>query len=209
LRVLLAQQVACEKSDRQLFSDINIELHSSQLLYVTGENGAGKTSLLRILVGLSSPSNGTVEVNGYDIHKNIHDASEHLLYFGHKQGISQLLTATENLKFWCQQHSVDTNDEAIHQILAELGLTGLEDIAIKNLSAGQQRRVSLAKLWLKTDATLWVLDEPFTALDVQLIAELEAKMTLFLKTGGAIIMTSHQKLNIDYPLSSLHLEYSW
>jgi heme exporter protein A len=93
--------------------------------------------------------------------------------------------------------------------LAELGLTGLEDIAVKNLSAGQQRRVALAKLWLKTAATLWVLDEPFTALDVQLIAELEAKMTSFLNTGGAIIITSHQKLNIDYPLSKLHLDYSW
>jgi heme exporter protein A len=209
LRVLLAQQVACEKSDRQLFSDINIELHSGQLLYVTGENGAGKTSLLRILVGLSQPAAGQVEINGHDVHKMVHGASERLLYFGHKQGISQLLTATENLRFWCQQHAIDTNDEAIHATLAELGLTGLEDIAVKNLSAGQQRRVALAKLWLKTDANLWVLDEPFTALDIHLIAELESKMGVFLKDGGAILMTSHQALNIDYPMSNLHLEYSW
>jgi len=209
LRVLLAQQVACEKSDRQLFSDINIELHSGQLLYVTGENGAGKTSLLRILVGLSQPAAGQVEINGHDVHKVVHSASEHLLYFGHKQGISQLLTATENLRFWCQQHAIDTNDEAIHATLAELGLTGLEDIAVKNLSAGQQRRVALAKLWLKRDANLWVLDEPFTALDVHLIAELESKMAVFLHAGGTIVMTSHQALNIDYPMSNLHLEYSW
>ena len=209
MRVLLAQQVACEKSDRQLFSDINIELHSGQLLYVTGENGAGKTSLLRILVGLSQPAAGQVEINGHDVHKVVHSASEHLLYFGHKQGISQLLSATENLRFWCQQHAIDTNDEAIHATLAELGLTGLEDIAVKNLSAGQQRRVALAKLWLKRDANLWVLDEPFTALDVHLIAELESKMAVFLHSGGTIVMTSHQALNIDYPLSNLHLEYSW
>jgi len=209
LRVLLAQQVACEKSDRQLFSDINIELHSGQLLYVTGENGAGKTSLLRILVGLSQPAAGQVEINGHDVHKVVHSASEHLLYFGHKQGISQLLTATENLRFWCQQHAIDTNDEAIHATLAELGLTGLEDIAVKNLSAGQQRRVALAKLWLKRDANLWVLDEPFTALDVHLIVELESKMAVFLHAGGTIVMTSHQALNIDYPMSNLHLEYSW
>ncbi len=91
LRVLLAQQVACEKSDRQLFSDINIELYSSQLLYVTGENGAGKTSLLRILVGLSSPFRGVVEVNVYDLHTHIRDCREHLLYFVLKKGFSQVL----------------------------------------------------------------------------------------------------------------------
>ena len=209
MNVLSAQQVACEKSDRQLFSDINIELHPGQLLYVTGENGAGKTSLLRILVGLSSPSFGRIEINGHDVQKELPSASEKLLYFGHKQGISQLLTATENLRFWCQQHAVEADHDIIHSTLAELGLTGLEDIALKNLSAGQQRRVSLAKLWLKSDATLWVLDEPFTALDVQLISELENKMASFLASGGAIIMTSHQDLKIDYPMSNLHLEYSW
>ncbi|MFQ3248861.1 MAG: heme exporter protein A [Glaciecola sp.] len=209
MSVLFAQQVACEKSDRQLFSDINIELHPGQLLYVTGENGAGKTSLLRILVGLSSPSAGHIEINGHDVQKELPSASESLLYFGHKQGISQLLTATENLRFWCQQHGVEADQTSIHLILAELGLTGLEDIALKNLSAGQQRRVSLAKLWLKSDAKLWVLDEPFTALDVHLISELENKMASFLASGGAIIMTSHQALNIDYPMTNLHLEYSW
>lgn len=209
MSVLSAQQVACEKSDRQLFSDINIELQPGQLLYVKGENGAGKTSLLRILVGLSAPSHGVVSINGHNVQKDLSAASEKLLYFGHKQGISQLLTATENLNFWCQQHNVNASQETIHKVLAEVGLTGLEDIAIKNLSAGQQRRVSLAKLWLKRDAELWVLDEPFTALDVHLIAELESKMTSFLESGGAIIMTSHQALNINYPIAELHLEYSW
>ncbi|MFT5543594.1 MAG: heme exporter protein A [Arenicella sp.] len=209
MSVLLAQQLVCEKSDRQLFSDINIELSSGQLLYVTGENGAGKTSLLRILVGLSAPASGKVHINGFDIHKDMPSASQGLLYFGHKQGISQLLSALENLQFWCQQHDVKATEEAINGVLAELGLTGLEDIAVKNLSAGQQRRVALAKLWLQQDASLWVLDEPFTALDVHLIAELEAKITLFLKSGGTVVMTSHQKLSIDYPISNLHLDYSW
>ncbi len=150
---MLAQQVACEKSDRQLFSDINIALYSSQLLYVTGENGAGKTSLLRILVGLSLPSNGAVEVNGYDIHKNIHDGGEHLLYFGHKQGISQLLTATENLKFWCQLHGFDLNHDAIHTVFAEPGLTGLEYIAGKNLPSGPHSRISFPQLRLQPSST--------------------------------------------------------
>lgn len=209
MSVLLAQHLVCEKSDRQLFSNINIELSSGQLLYVTGENGAGKTSLLRILVGLSAPAGGSVQINGFDVQKDINSASQGLLYFGHKQGISQLLSAIENLQFWCQQHGVNTSEQVINEVLAELGLTGLEDIAVKNLSAGQQRRVALAKLWLKQDAILWVLDEPFTALDVQLIADLEAKITLFLNSGGVVVMTSHQKLNIDYPTSKLHLDYSW
>ena len=209
MSVLLAQQVACEKSDRQLFSNINIELLPGQLLYVTGENGAGKTSLLRILVGLSAPSNGTIHINGCNVQTDLQTASKHLLYFGHKQGVSQLLTPTENLVFWCKQNDIDTRKSDIYSVLSELGLTGLEDIAVKNLSAGQQRRVALAKLWLKSNAKLWVLDEPFTALDVNLIADLEAKIKLFLESGGAVIMTSHQALNINYAISNLHLEYSW
>lgn len=209
MSVLLAQQVACEKSDRQLFSDINIELHAGQLLYVTGENGAGKTSLLRILVGLSSPSNGTVRIDSHNVHTDPQAASQHLLYFGHKLGVSQLLTPLENLDFWCKQNNIDSNRKRIYATLSELGLTGLEDIAVKNLSAGQQRRVALAKLWLKSNAKLWVLDEPFTALDVHLISELEHKLTAFLQAGGGVIMTSHQTLNIEYPITQLHLEYSW
>jgi heme exporter protein A len=218
--VLEAKNIACEKSDRRLFSDVNIHLSASQLIYLTGENGAGKTSLLRILVGLSEPARlegalaktdeqGLVFINGVNVHKNIDEAAEKLLYFGHKQGVSQLLSALENLKTWCSLHSLAINESDIYEILGELGLTGLEDLPLKNLSAGQQRRVSLAKLWLKKSANLWVLDEPFTALDVGLIAILEDKIVDFLKSGGAVLMTSHQALNIDYPTTRMHLEYQW
>ncbi|MBF7072204.1 heme ABC exporter ATP-binding protein CcmA [Glaciecola sp. MH2013] len=152
---------------------------------------------------------GRVEINGTDVHSNTDQASEKLLYFGHKQGVSQLLTPVENLMSWCKLHNIVVSEADIITILGELGLTGLEDLPLKNLSAGQQRRVSLAKLWLKTHANLWVLDEPFTALDVNLIASLENKIREFLQSGGAVLMTSHQALNIDHPITNMHLEYQW
>jgi heme exporter protein A len=153
--------------------------------------------------------NTYVKINTIDVHKDITRASEQLLYFGHKLGLNQLMSPLENLLSWCRQQNIETEAETITATLDELGLTGLEDIAVKNLSAGQQRRVALAKLWLKSYANLWVLDEPFTALDVNFIAVLEQKITAFLKSGGAVLMTSHQALNIDYPMTNMHLEYQW
>ncbi len=237
MSVLLAHNISCEKSDRALFSGLHLSVSPGELVYLTGENGAGKTSLLRILVGLGMPSKNTfddvdneqdpndrhddehetslknqktyVKINTIDVHKDINGASEQLLYFGHKLGLNQLMSPVENLQSWCLQQNIETNIDTITSILDELGLTGLEDIALKNLSAGQQRRVALAKLWLKSYANLWVLDEPFTALDVNFIAMLEDKITAFLKSGGAVLMTSHQSLNIDYPMTNMHLEYQW
>lgn len=201
------QSVSCVKQDRTLFENLDFSVEPSELLYVRGQNGAGKTSLLRILVGLSDPAQGDVLYRGENIRDVAESFHHHLIYFGHKLGLNLTLNALENLTFWCQLNQVETSQQALFDLLATLGLVGLEDLPVGQLSAGQQRRVALARLWLKTDAKIWILDEPFTALDVQGIALLREKIVAHLGTGGAVIITSHQQLDIDYKTSELVLEY--
>jgi heme exporter protein A len=207
--VLSAHNVSCEKQDRILFEHLSLTLEEGELLLLRGENGAGKTSLLRILVGLSSPQTGSVTIGEFDAHSQTNQASEKLIYFGHKLGVSALLNPVENLRYWCKQHNVAATDADIIAVLDTLGLEGLEYLSVKHLSAGQQRRVSLARLWLSKDATLWVLDEPMTALDVNMVSHFEAHIAAFLKSGGSVIMTSHQRVSIDHPSREFELEYRW
>lgn len=156
------------------------------------------------------PSKGSVVINNHNVHTDINSATAQLVYVGHKLGLSGLLSATENLSFYLDmigQANLHTQD--ILKILSMLGLDGLEDLALKNLSAGQQRRVSLAKLWLHQSANVWILDEPFTALDSATCALLETRIEHFLQNGGAVIMTSHQTTNIKHKTREFELEYSW
>lgn len=207
--ILDAQHLTCEKSDRRLFSDLSLSLSAAQLLYLTGDNGAGKTSLLRILVGLSQPNAGTVLIDGLDIHKEQNIASDKLLYLGHKLGVSHTLSAFDNLRFWSAQQGISLSQNSILDVLDELELTGLEDIPVKHLSAGQQRKVCLAKLWIKPNCKLWVLDEPFTALDSHMVSKVQAKIDDFISKQGAVLMTSHQELISQHSISELRLAYQW
>lgn len=187
---LVASQVACIKRDRILFESLSVTLKSGQWIHVRGPNGAGKTSLLRILAGLSQPDSGQVQWNGHKL--DSHYASA-LIYHSHKPGLSSSLNALDNLKFWCAQHNIKVSDETIFTILADLALVGMEEIPVRLLSAGQQRRVALARIWLKP-ASVWILDEPYTALDAHGIELIEARCAEFVKQGGAIVMTSHQPI---------------
>lgn len=205
--VLSAQNLSVIKSDRLLFDKINFSVEQGELLYVKGPNGAGKTSLLRALVGLLQPEEGRVYYGETNIDKSPALFYQNLVYFGHKSGLNLRLSAIENLQFWCRQQLQNTTLSEIYGILALLNLVGLEDVPVGHLSAGQQRRVALCRLWLKRSATLWVLDEPFTALDKQGINTLITQMTSFLSRGGAVIMTSHQDLDFAYPKQELALEY--
>lgn len=208
--ILAAQQLSCEKQDRILFQDIDLSIDSGELVMLKGENGAGKTSLLRILIGLSTPSTGTVTLNNHNVQAELNSASEQLVYVGHKLGVSGLLSALENSAFYVSTIGQAKRDiQETMDILSLLGLDGLEDLPVKHLSAGQQRRVSLAKLWLHKSANLWVLDEPFTALDTATITLLETHIEGFLQNGGAVIMTSHQATNIKHPSRVFELEYAW
>jgi heme exporter protein A len=207
LAVLSAHDLSVTKRDRLLFEHVNFSVGKGDLLYIKGPNGAGKTSLLRVLTGLVEADCGEVRFAENNIAADRELYHQKLIYFGHNLGVNSTLSAVENLIFWCNQHEVEVSETEIYALLASLSLVGLEDLPVGNLSAGQQRRVALARFWLKKNATLWILDEPFTALDVDGIALLSKRLREHLTKQGAVIMTSHQVLEIDYPTKEIVLEY--
>lgn len=205
--ILAAEALSCVRQDRVLFENLNFQLSAGQVLYIQGKNGAGKSSLLRLLAGLTLPEDGQILFHGKPIQSQTEFFADQLLFIGHQSGIHPQLTAIQNLAFWSA-----LSEQAIaepYQLLGSLGLAGLEDIPCFMLSAGQQRRVSLARLWF-TNKSLWILDEPFTSLDQQLIAKLETHFLQHLSAGGVIVLTSHQALSASYPaLQAVELEYRW
>ena len=192
--MLEARELTCSKRDRTLFEGLSLVVEPGELLYLRGPNGAGKTSLLRILTGLSSPDSGVVLYNGMDISADKTGYYQDLFYLGHKSGTNGSLSALDNLSFWLAQHNVSVPVNTLFDVLEKVGLVGLEDVPVRYLSAGQQRRVALSRLWLKP-AKVWILDEPFTALDVKGVHLLETSMKEHVSRGGLIITTSHQPLS--------------
>lgn len=208
LTQLKAQELACIKRDKLLFNNLALRVKSGEMLVVAGPNGAGKTSLLRILAGLSMPEEGTVYWGDVPINDIDSLYLQDLIYIGHKLGFSINLTALENLRFWMQQRGQEASDELIIDVLDNLALVGMEDVLVRQMSAGQQRRVALARLWL-TPAPIWILDEPLTALDKLGIELLQSKMISHVQAGGIIISTSHQQFAVDIPVRVLELEPNW
>ncbi|MFK3869733.1 cytochrome c biogenesis heme-transporting ATPase CcmA [Pseudoalteromonas rhizosphaerae] len=204
--MLHIKSVTCIKQERCLFADLNFSLKSGQIMQLAGPNGAGKTSLLRIIAGFSAPDEGQVMWQGESIAKNYDEFARQLLFIGHKTGVNSQLSAIENLRFWLQIQGYDTEQD-LYSLLAKIGLVGIEDVPVRTLSAGQQRRVALIRLWLN-DAKLWVLDEPFTALDKAGIAFLQQRFLAHLAQGGAILLTTHQDLTTHFnELQTVTLEY--
>lgn len=205
--ILLGEGLSCIRQDRVLFSQLSLQLSRGQLLQIQGKNGAGKSSLLRILAGLAQPDDGQLYYQAKPLAQCLPAYCGNLCYIGHQSGVHEQLTALENLSFWRAASGLNSADD--WALLAQLGLAGLEDVPCRMLSAGQQRRVSLARLWL-TPASIWILDEPFTALDQSAIALLQQHMFDHLNQGGAIILTTHQSLTLKFQsLIQLELAYRW
>ncbi|CTW67760.1 cytochrome c biogenesis heme-transporting ATPase CcmA [Escherichia coli] len=189
--MLEARELLCERDERTLFSGLSFTLNAGEWVQITGSNGAGKTTLLRLLTGLSRPDAGDVLWQGQPLHQVRDSYHQNLLWIGHQPGIKTRLTALENLHFYHR----DGDTAQCLEALAQAGLAGFEDIPVNQLSAGQQRRVALARLWL-TRATLWILDEPFTAIDVNGVDRLTQRMAQHTELGGIVILTTHQPLNV-------------
>ena len=190
-----------------MFEAVSFSVEPGEILHIKGPNGAGKTSLLRIIVGLSQSAEGQVYFRDMPLEQATEQLHSQLVYFGHKPGLNPALSAMDNLRFWADMHGVPIDRSHLFDLLGRLGLVGLEELRVGQLSAGQQRRVALCRLWLKRKARVWVLDEPFTALDVQGIAVLKAQIDVHLSNQGCIIMTSHQDIELNANVSTLELEY--
>lgn len=192
--ILEARSLECIRGDRILFTNLSFALNAGTALQVEGPNGAGKTSLLRILCGLSLPSEGEVRWQGEDIRKTRSEFLDEVAYVGHIHGVKGDLTSLENLDI---ARSLGGTAQGISTVdaLAMLGLGGYEDLPCRMLSAGQRRRVALARL-LVVEARLWILDEPFTALDTTGIATVEVLITEHLISGGVAVLTSHQPITL-------------
>jgi len=190
--LLKADKLTCERDDRLLFSGLSFELFSGEVLQLEGPNGAGKTTLLRILGGLFSTFEGVVNWKGQDVRQCYSEFQQELLFIGHKSSVKATLTPLENLRFLIGlQQSV--KEGALWQALECVGLAGYEHVLCRNLSAGQKRRVALARLYL-SDAKIWVLDEIFTAIDKKGVAQLEALLVEKAQSGVAIVLTTHHEL---------------
>ena len=190
--LLSGQGLWCERDDRLLFSQLDFAWNAGQIVRISGPNGAGKSSLIRILLGLSASYEGELFFNGQPMAKGRYEFRDQLLYLGHQVGIKASLTPEENLRWLCP----DAAKEAIYSALEQVGLRGFEDVLSQGLSAGQQRRVALARLYLQNKA-IWILDEPFTAIDKDGVAQLEARIIEHAQNGGLVILTTHHQLAVD------------
>ena len=194
--MLEATDLACVRGDRLLFRNLQLNLAAGELLRVEGANGAGKTSLLRLLAGLALPAAGEVRWAGQAIRRQREAYAQALLYLGHLGGLKDELTATENLRIDADLAGTPgVTSERIAQALASWGLTRQAALPLRVLSAGQRRRAALARLQL-SDAALWILDEPFNALDVAAVAHLGQQIEAHLARGGMAVVTSHMQLPI-------------
>ncbi|MFE8069536.1 cytochrome c biogenesis heme-transporting ATPase CcmA [Marinobacteraceae bacterium S3BR75-40.1] len=190
--LLQAINLRCERDDRVLFEGLHLTVEPGTVTRIEGPNGAGKTTLLRMLCGLNSAFEGELLWRGQPLYRMREELHNNLLYLGHKSALKAVLSPLENLRaFMAPRRHCD--EDQLFLALQAVGLEGFEDVPCHNLSAGQQRRAALARLYL-SQAPLWVLDEAFTAIDVTGVGELEKLIAGRAEQGGAVIMTTHHRM---------------
>jgi heme exporter protein A len=188
---LQVDQLACVRGDRQLFSGVSFTLSAGEWMHLQGDNGAGKTSLMRILCGLSPAAAGEVRWAGVPIRQSTEAYRAEMLYLGHTLSLKEDLSALENLQFEAAVSGDVLDPARALAALDGLGLRGREHLPLRVLSQGQKRRVALARL-LVSHARLWILDEPFVALDPGAVTQLVELLGRHVAGGGMVLYTSHQ-----------------
>lgn len=200
---LALKNLSCERDGRLLIDNLTLDLELGQILQVEGPNGSGKTTMLKIISTLSPDYSGDIEWRGQPIHKVQPEYLNDVIFLGHAAGIKSILSPLENLR-WSASMNMAKTDAEIIRALERVNLAGYEHSPCFSLSAGQQRRVSLAKLFL-FDAPLWILDEPFTAIDKQGVHELEVLIGEHADKGGLVILTTHHQFTLERPIRKLSL----
>jgi len=186
--------LSCERDDRLLFNNLSVALESGQILRVAGPNGAGKTTLLRTVAGLFGIQDGVIRVNQLPLQECL----DQIIYIGHKPQVTKDLTVLDNLKFL-----TGADEACLQKALDHVGLKGYHDSLVKELSQGQGRRCALARLWC-VESPIWILDEPYTALDVGMAKTLDARINEHVAVGGICLFTTHQPpQQLDYQILEL------
>lgn len=188
--------LACARGEQLLFRDLSFDLEAGALLWVEGENGSGKTSLLRIVAGLAPAEAGEVWWRGALARTLGEDFTRELLFLGHANGLKDDLSVAENLRYAARLAGTRSSAATIAAAISAVGLAHRANLAVRYLSQGQRRRAALARLWLDTERPLWVLDEPFAALDADSIGRLAARIGAHLEGGGTAVLTSHQEVAV-------------
>lgn len=204
--MLEIKDVSCVRGDRPLFSGLHFTVAPGTICRVLGANGTGKTSLLRMISGLSAPAEGEILWGGQSIYRLREEFFAHLFYFGHAPAIKDELTAEENLQVAATLAGMDVTPAEVRGALARMGLRGREDLPARVLSAGQRRRVNLARMVLPGTPALWVLDEPFSALDAPAVEQLREIIEGHVGQGGMAVFTTHQDASWRVPVISVSLE---
>lgn len=194
---LSAQQLSLTRGERTLLQGVCVSLQAGDALLVAGENGSGKTSLLRILAGLTLPASGEVTWNGQNIVQLREQYYSQMLYLGHADGVKDDLLAWENLVLTARLAGQKITRQRACDALDRLGLSACADLPTRALSQGQRKRVALARLHLDMPQTLWLLDEAFTALDVAAVAALLQRINQHLVNGGMVVYTTHQAVSLQ------------
>jgi heme exporter protein A len=202
-KLLSAHALSAERAYRALFSRLSFELSAGEVIRLAGPNGAGKSTLLKILAGLTTDYQGDI----FWRDKNITDARDSFqresCFLGHNKAVKSVLTAYENLHWFASLYPCKTNIN-ISDVLQQVGLLGYEHTLCSQLSAGQQQRVALARLLLSS-AVIWLLDEPFTAIDKQGVVVFENLISQFVLQGGAVIITTHHDIQLSVPIKTIDL----
>lgn len=201
--VLQARGLAGQRGERPLFTGLDLALAPGSVTWLRGRNGRGKTTLLRLLAGLSTPAAGELRIAGRTLREGGSAWRRRWVYIGHQNGLKDDLSATEALRFLAQLHGAPHDAAALTGALKRMGILNRQHAPVRTLSQGQRRRVALARLLLSAHAPLWLLDEPFDALDADGIAALNGVIAEHAGSGGCVLLTSHQALSLAHPVPAV------